>query len=321
MEIRRPRVAHARPAEQEQDAGDERPATPTRWTPTSRCPACSDIPRGQHTLRCRKRKANQQLTEERKALKVHLMEDIPIVPEQKTDDTDEEIFNAEEETDRATKRYGREERPGAMKRRRSARLAERRRRSDEAEEEQEAEEQMTRGTIDIVLKEKFEGKGAQEGLVEAEDPKHLIDPSAYMVGSIRRPPDTGPPWYDDVGGEPLEDDAVREAMKKSMEGPGEGGLRQPGCHHRWQSLGAHQEGGWPHEVPTGGATDQPRREDGHLRSNGKQHWSSSASRNICRTATSWRAMHPPHGRRLHRLPACSVEEQKADLHRATCVGG
>ena len=213
VEVPRPRVAHARPAEQERDAGEERPATRTRWTPTSGCPACSDIPRGQHTLRCQKRKANQQLTEERKAFKVHLTEDLP---EQKMDDADEEIFNAEEETGRAMKRYGHEERPGPMKRRRSARLAEKRRRSEEAEKEQEAEEQMTRGTIDIVLKEKFEGKGAQEGLVEAEDLKHLIDPSAYMAGSIRRPPDTGPPWYDDVSGEPLEDDAVREAMKKEM---------------------------------------------------------------------------------------------------------
>ena len=49
------------------------------------------------------------MTEERKALKVHVMEDIPIAPEQATDDTDEEIFDAEEEN-RATKRYGHEER-------------------------------------------------------------------------------------------------------------------------------------------------------------------------------------------------------------------
>ena len=82
---------------------------------------------------------------------------------------------------------------------------------------------MTRGTIDIILKEKFEGKGAQEGLgplwsnVEAEDLKHLIDPTVCMVGSVRRPPDHGPPWYDDVSGEPLEEDAVRAAMKKEME--------------------------------------------------------------------------------------------------------
>ena len=180
IEVPRPRVAHTRPAEQEQDAGEERPAIRTRWTPTSGCPACSDIPRRQYTLRCQNRKANQQLTEERKAFKAHLTENLP---EQKMDD-------AEEETGRATKRYSHEEQPEPMKRHRPARLAEKRRRSKQAEEEQEAEEQMTRGTIDIILKEKFEGKGSQEGLVEAEDFKQIMDLSTYMVGSIRRPPDT-----------------------------------------------------------------------------------------------------------------------------------
>ena len=249
VEVLRPRVGHARPAEQEQDARDERPATRARWTPTSGCPACSIIRRGQHMLRRRKRKANQQLAGERKASKVHLQRDLPTVPGQEMEDADVEIFSAEGETGRVTRRYGHEEQPGPMKRRRSAHLAEKRRRA-EADKEQEAEEQMTRGTFDIIMKEKFEGKGAQEGLVEAEDLKHLIGPSVYMVGSVRRPPDTGPPWYDDVSGEPLEDDTVRVAMKKEMgsmasfgvlrKGPGEGGLQQPGRHHHWQPLGAHQ---------------------------------------------------------------------------------
>ena len=217
VEVPRLQVAHARPAEQEQEAGDERPATRTRWTPTSGCPACSDIPRGQRTLRCPRREANQQLAEKRKAFKVHLQQYLPTVPEQETEDADVEIFNAEDESGRATKRYGHEEQLGLMKRRRFARLAEKRRRSEEADEEQKAEEQMKRGTVYVNLTAKFEGKRAQEGLVDVEDFKHLIDPYAYMVGSVRRPPDTGPPWYDDVSGEPLEDDAVRAAMKKEME--------------------------------------------------------------------------------------------------------
>ena len=94
-----------------------------------------------------------------------------------------------------------------MKRRRSARFVEKRRRAEEAEDEQEAEEQMARGTIDIIMKERFEGGAAEEGLMDTD-----------LVDSIRRRPDTGPPWYDDVSGEPFDDDdAVREAMKKEME--------------------------------------------------------------------------------------------------------
>ena len=145
-----------------------------------------------------------ELAEERKAFKAHMeQEDVPSVQEKEMVNPDVEI---EDEATQAMKRYGSEEEPGQIKRRRSARLAEKRRRAEEAQEEQEAEEQMVRGTIDLIVKEKFEGRAAQEGQLDPE-----------LVDSVHRPPDTGPPWYDDVTGEPLEDDAVRAAMKKEME--------------------------------------------------------------------------------------------------------
>ncbi len=156
VEVPRPRVAHARPVHEPEEEG-ERPTTQPRWSPTSGCPACSDIPSGQHTLRCRKRKANMELAEERKAFKAHMEQDISSEQEKEMVTPDEEI---EGEATRAVKRCGSEEEPGQIKRRRSARLAEKRRRAEEAQEEQEAEEQMVRGTIDFIVKEKFEGRAA-----------------------------------------------------------------------------------------------------------------------------------------------------------------
>ena len=57
---------------------------------------------------------------------------------------------------------------------------------------------MTRGTIDMILYEKFEGKEVQEGSVEAKYFKYLIDSRTWWDQSGDHLIRTGSPWYYDA---------------------------------------------------------------------------------------------------------------------------